>query len=93
MAEIRVRFGPRDIRTVDVADERCPQRSCFWATRHTIRSNAGFSGCSSRTTNYWTCGRREQGGCPQDKDQHFENPPRYQKRNGIWRECPHTQGV
>ena len=82
MAEIRLRFGMRDIRIVSVRDPHCPTLRCFFADRHTIRSPAGASGCSSRTTDEWECGTRDRQGCPSQT--RADIPPRFRKARGVW---------
>jgi len=79
---IRVRLAPGRIVAVDVRDGRCPHLACFWAARHTVRSAAGASGCSSRTTDDYECGTREQRGCPAQVRQ--ADPPRYKLRASAW---------
>lgn len=84
MASIRLRFGPRDVRTIDVRDPECPARECFWPSRHLVRSpGAGASG-GSRTTDEWECGRREQCGCPPFP--RVATAPAYQRVGGVWQE-------
>ncbi|MGH8326884.1 MAG: hypothetical protein ACRET2_08995 [Steroidobacteraceae bacterium] len=81
MSEIRVRFGPRDIKKVAVKCPQCPTYGCFWPGRVYIRSpGAGASGCSSQTTDRWSCGRRDQSGCPDE----VKVTNGYRKKNGAW---------
>lgn len=80
---IRLRYGG-ETRTVDVRDRDCPRRWCFFPHTHTIRSVCGASGCSSRSTDWWECGRRDANGCPEDD--HIAEEPRYVRRGALWRE-------
>lgn len=83
---IKIRTAPRTFLEVDVARSDCPLRPCFWYREHFIRSAAGMSGCSSRASGQWVCGRRDQNGCPQPCPERMENP-RYQKvRGDVWEE-------
>ena len=79
---VRVRFGPGDIKSVDVRDGKCPGLACFWPTRHTVHAAAGASGCSSRVLNTWECGRREQHGCPPV----VREVRLYRRVHGVWEE-------
>ena len=80
--KIRVRYAPGDLRNVDVRDGRCPRLACFYPSRHTIRSPAGMSGCSSRTTDEWECGTRDRQGCPAQIRERMGSI--YVKRAGAW---------
>jgi hypothetical protein len=84
MSLIRLRFGPRDVQDVSVRAPECPNLRCFWATQQMVRSPAGMSGASSRTTDYWVCGYRDQRGCPPEGQRTPAEPPRYRKRRGAW---------
>ncbi len=85
--KVRVQLTtPDDVKAVDVRAEECPALDCFCATRQIIRSAAGMSGASSRTTNEWVCGRREQTGCPPE-ERRVPNVKRRRTR-GVWREIP-----
>ena len=86
MSMIRLRFGPRDIRRVDVRAPTCPQLLCFYPSRHTTQSAAGASGCSSRSTQNWECGTRERQDCPPADHRRFSR--NYSKHGGIWEERP-----
>ena len=85
---LKFRIAPRRFIFVDVRDEQCPLRACFWLGQHTVRSAVGASGCGSQTTDWWECGRRDQTGCPRSmgaqRDEQFEKPPRHRKRAGAW---------
>lgn len=87
---LRFRFAPRDLRPVDARDGRCPLRRCFQLHRHTIRSAAGASGCSSRTTEEWECATRDRRGCPPEGSAALEpaDPQRFRRRRGAWEEAP-----
>lgn len=79
---VRLRFAPRDIRNVEVREPKCPSYACFYASRHVIRSPAGASGCSSRSTQQWECGTRERHGCPPAPV--MAVPIVWQKRGAVW---------
>lgn len=64
MSVIRERIGPRQYRFVYVAYPDCPLRPCFWVREHMIRSDAGYSGCSSRSSGQYVCGMNDMRGCP-----------------------------
>jgi len=80
---VRVRTAPGVIRRVDVCCATCPTFGCFWIARHVVRSPAGASGASSRSTDQYECGRREQRGCPESPVP--SNPPGYRRGDGVWR--------
>lgn len=79
---VRIRLEPRKILDVDVRDNRCPSLTCFWLSRHIVRSAAGYSGASSRTTDEWECGYRDQRGCPREAV--VKQPPAYRRQRGVW---------
>jgi hypothetical protein len=83
---IRLRQGPRDIRPVDVRASECPGLACFQMGRHTIRSAAGYSGCSSRSTDEWECATRERAGCPPEDSpaRRVRVPAVYRRSRGVW---------
>jgi hypothetical protein len=81
---VRVRFGYRDIRNVDVSDSGCPLLDCFVPARHTIRSCVGASGCAAQTTNNFECRTREDHSCPNREQREKSDPPLWRKINGAW---------
>jgi hypothetical protein len=87
MSVIRLRVGPKMVVNVDVRASECPTLDCFWATTHTIRSAAGASGASSRSTDWWECGHREQRGCP-EPPRTRRDPPAFRRQRGAWEETP-----
>lgn len=85
---LRYRIAPGQIKQVSVRCTReCPLLDCFWATTHMIRSpGAGASGCSSRNTDWWVCGYRDQRGCPPEEQRRPSQRP-LRKRNGAWEDA------
>lgn len=83
MANVRVRMGPRDIRSVYTAYPDCPLKRCFWVAEHMVRSSCGTSGCSSRSSGTFICGSNDQRGCPIPIPDP-EEKPRWKRRNGVW---------
>ena len=91
MTYIKFRFGPRDIKRVDVREPKCPTYGCFYPSRHTSYSAAGYSGCSSRTTDEWECGTRERQGCPPPDAKCYAQASDYKKRGGAWEGADHDE--
>jgi len=73
-----------DIRSVNVRAADCPALACFVPGRHTIRSAAGASGSSSRTTDDWECSTRDRHGCPARRKPADDADGRYRKIGGAW---------
>ena len=82
---IKLRYGYRDLRNVDVRWPYCPMLDCFQPGYHTHYTPCGASGCSSRTDENLSCVRRDGRGCPPAERQHDVDPPRYRKQRGIWK--------
>jgi len=68
-----------EYKSVDVARDDCPSRSCFWITERFV--SRGYHGSTSRKTEP-RCGRRDQTGCPEDPP-HNTN---WYRTRGVWKE-------
>lgn len=66
---IHLRFAAGDRRpVVSVTAAECPHLTCFYPSRHTVRSVAGA--CSADSADEWACGYREIRGCPDRCERH-----------------------
>lgn len=86
---IRYRTARGIIRRIDVRYEHCPTLRCFAPGSHIIRSAAGMSGCSSRSTEELECATRERGCCPSEPL--AADRPCYRRRRGVWEQIPEEE--
>jgi uncharacterized protein YcsI (UPF0317 family) len=84
--KIKLRYGHRDLRSVDVSRRDCPMLDCFQPGHYTHHTSAGASGCGSRTDKHLSCVWRDGRGCPLKRKQRIAAPPRYRLRCGVWEE-------
>jgi hypothetical protein len=53
-------------KNVDVCDEDCPRRPCYWARPDpgSFTQGRGYSSTINSLAGNWLCGHREINGCP-----------------------------
>ena len=83
--KVRVRDGGNYL-SVDVSDAGCPGLACFWIATRIQRSAPAFGGSGTAT---WStkseprCGRRDQTGCPAERQQN----PKWILTRGVWKKA------